>query len=500
MISIITDFLRKNSFIFLCVLAFGIISHGYCYFSMNLSHDSLNFDHTYSANLGRWMHTLVCYSRGIVSPPVLIGFLSLFYISLSAILLNKLFNITSKTLSFLVCGVLVTNFTYTYIAATYIYFLDVSMLAVMFATLSVYIGSNIKSFWSIPLSAMLLMLAIALYQAYLQVFAVLCVLLLIYKFAKNENLNNIFVFISKFLLISILSLSFYYISLKLSVFLFNISFTNDYNSINNAGIYFNIKGLYSSIYSDYFHLPSYKYNLQKFIFVLSIITSLFLLIAILRKQSLPIFRILICFISIIIFIPFASNCVYMISNGLMHNLMKYSYVYIFLVPIILYNLYTDHNEHIKFNEAIKSVIVLPLIVFFFNASIFSNQVYWLKDLQAKASISFMTRVLSQLDSLDGFTPEKRLCFIGSLYNNKYMRYDVPFNIRFLSTGLSPIFSFTYDNYVYIRMISRQNYRNFDDCDAKLLAIQNELNNIPEFPQKGSVIFVDDTAFVKLSNN
>ena len=497
------SFFRNNTYIFLTVFGIGLIAHGYCYFNMNFSHDSLFFDHTYSLYLGRWGQNVIYKLRGEVFPPVLVGTLSLFFLSLAVIIFCKIFEIQNKYVVTLISGVFVTNFSYTYIAATYLFFLDINILALMLALLAVYIckksSNSLFCFSSVPL-----LFSISLYQAYLQVFAVTVVLVIIDEIIKNTKNTDIVKLIVKFSLIGFISLIFYYISLKIIHYFGNVEYSSGYNSINNAGIHLNIIETLKSIYNDYFHLPSYSYRLQKVILIACTFFSIFFIITIGKIKQLNIISIIICFVIYFIALPFASNCVYIISGGLMHALMKYSYSFIFLVPCILYNeyislAYSQNTRKERKHNTVEVILFISLFCFIFNNIIFSNQVYWLKDLQTKASISFMTRVLTQLDNLKNYSPETKTCFAGSVYNNKFISTNSPIKFEKIeTTGLTEYFSFTYSFPAYIQNHLRMNYNIGSDCQNIIGELKNKIDKMPIFPINGSVNLIEGTAIIKIS--
>lgn len=78
------------------------------------------------------------FIRGEFLNPWLIGFISLFLISISVFLIAEIFDINSKVLLVLISGIMTTNLTITAVTATYLYELDYDMCALFFAVFSVY--------------------------------------------------------------------------------------------------------------------------------------------------------------------------------------------------------------------------------------------------------------------------------------------------------------------------------------------------------------------------
>ncbi len=498
--STITDFFKKNSYIFISVFIFGLFAHGYCYFNMNFSHDSLNFDHSYSVELGRWGQNIIYAIRGKIFPPVLVGFISLLFIAFATIIYSKIFEIRNKIICILISGLFVTNFSYTYIAATYIFFLDVNMLAFMFATLAVYITKTYEgALYKFIASSFILMFAVSLYQVYFQVYFTIVVLLFIQEIVKNKPLKDIFKQIVALVLVAFIAGVLYYISLKILNFS-GVEFSNNYNSINRAGLNLNIIKIYHYILKVYGHLPSYNYKVQLIILILLCLYSIYLIVKLCKEYEKNISRITLSILSLIIVLPLASNCVYAISDGLMHSLMKYSYSFIFLVPVTLLSETESSKKIFRIKTLDRHFFVISLLIsiVLFNSVIFSNQVYWQKDLQSKASLSIMTRVLSQLDNTEEYTPKMSTCFAGSYFqNNNILKRDF-LNSKLDNTGITNGLSFTYNNFAYIKNFLRTAIKPHSNCKNFLKNNEKLIDKMPIFPQKGYIFIVDNTAIIKMS--
>lgn len=499
-ISTITDFFKKNSYIFISVLIFGLFAHGYCYFNMNFSHDSINFDHSYSLELGRWGQNIIYAIRGTIFPPVLVGFLSLLFIAFATIIYSKIFEINNKIICILISGLFVTNFSYTYIAATYMFFLDVNMLAFMLATLAVYLVKNYeRSLFNFFASSFILLFAISLYQVYLQVYFAVVVLLFIQEIVKNKPLKDIFKQSIALIVVAFIAVFLYYLSLKILNFS-GVEFSNNYNSINRAGLNLNIIKIYHYILKVYGHLPSYNYKVQLAMLILLCLYSIYLIVNLCKQYGTNIIKITLSILSLIILLPLASNCVYAISDGLMHSLMKYSYSFIFLVPVTLLS-ETESSQKIfslKTLDRHSFVIYLLVSIVLFNSAIFSNQVYWQKDLQSKASLSIMTRILSQLDDTEEYTPKMSTCFAGSYFQNDNILKRDFLNSKLDNTGITNGLSFTYNNFAYINNFLRTAIKPYSNCRNFLKDNEKLIDTMPIFPQKGYIFIVNNTAIIKMS--
>lgn len=506
MITTLIQTIKNHKNIFAYVFAIGIIAHGYAFFNSNFSHDSVFFTHEFDILLGRWMHAVVWFFRGgNIFPSVLIGTISLTALSFAAICYIKLFEIRNKVIMFLVSGVLVTNFSLTYIASTYLFFLDINCIAVLFSILAVYLtvkNEDLNLLARVTLSAIFLTMAIALYQAYLQVFCAFGVIYVFTCLVQNKSCTSVLKDIAALLCVCLLGLALYYFSLKFCSHFLKIEFAHGYNSINNAGFDLNIKGTFQSIYDDLNHLPSYSHKTQKNVLIVLLSFSMAVIAFLKVKLQYSLKKMLCCIICLFALLPFASNCVYMISGGLMHALMKYSYSLIFLVPLNLLSYLGLTYSNIRIYRKAYYLVTALVCIFIYNNVVFSNQVYMRKDYNDKASLSLMTRIVSRLDNLENFTPKTPACLVGNYMFNPYLVHSdfldtSKFNSIIGNAGIDSEFAFTYNPFTYITNFMKFNYTECNVIPDDLFE-NKEVQNMPVFPIKGSVKMIDGRAVVKLS--
>lgn len=106
----------------------------------------------------------------------------------------------------------------------------------------------------------------------------------------------------------------------------------------------------------------------------------------------------------------------------MHDLMKYSYTIVVLVPMLIAINAKNHGVGIsekKWN-VLTGIICSVLSLLIFSNTVFSNQAYLKKELESKSSLAIATRILDRIEQLPKFEPNKtRVCFIGEAFYNPY---------------------------------------------------------------------------------
>jgi len=169
-------------FCFCTVFFWGLLAHAYGFLHSSFSHDVLNAftatprEDALKIEMGRYLVPLYrLLFRGSIVIPWLVGLLGLLWTAMAAVLMVQIFNIRSKLLTFLVCGIMTTNLAYTAQIATYMHEFDCNALGLLFAVFGVYLWNQDKKYVSILGGGLCLMASISLYQAYFAVAVTLIV-------------------------------------------------------------------------------------------------------------------------------------------------------------------------------------------------------------------------------------------------------------------------------------------------------------------------------------
>lgn len=169
-------FSKRVKNIALFPLIFLVLIHGYRYFSPLYSHDSLAFsaqtDAAWKISLGRFMQPIYWKFRGQIAAPYIIGMLTYVWLTLSVYGVSDLLNIRSGVAQFLLAGSMTGSLALVSSNAAYIHESDTFMLALFLSVLAAWICLKSRKKLKI-ITPVLLMISVALYQAYIQVYVVL---------------------------------------------------------------------------------------------------------------------------------------------------------------------------------------------------------------------------------------------------------------------------------------------------------------------------------------
>ena len=439
-------------FVLVSVICFCFVAHGASIFGFNFSHDSLMIfatDQNWQISLGRIFQPYYLKIRGELNSPLLIWSISIINFSLSVFFLSRVFEIKNRIAVVLLSGLVVTSYPFTLIAATYINWLDIFSLALLFSVFSVFMFYRGRLFTSV----LSIVASLGLYQAFFQVVVLLFCLMLLQRISLGRvTVKELFVEIIKIGIVFGLSALCYWLSVKLMLVYHKISMANSYNGLAQMG-FSGMGDMLKNVVLTYEHTFSKLCQPQTYFFRFSRRVTVFLLVlfsimAFFKTYKRNASKWLLVFVLLIIaFIPFGMNLNYFLSKGMEHHLMMFSFVLILVASLIYYD---DFSKFCIFKISGGHVVFVIFSVLLFSNIVFSNHVYQKKELEDKATLSAITRVLDRIESIPSYKPGVTpVVFIGEIANSAVTKYRAGFDRLYDSTGLGGKLSPTYNIYLYI---------------------------------------------------
>lgn len=517
----IVEKLEENNLKFISIVTtiFMIMTHGYVYFNQIFSHDSMKiiywgewlmYD---TVEIGRYIIPLYLLIRGKYYPPFLIGILSIIFMILLIYYLVKIFDIKNKINIALLTGILSTSCTITLLNATYIEYSDMYILSFLLAIISVYLLLKSKMKLRVPLSILLLITSLGIYQTSLPIFVLLIIIYSIIEIIKKKDIKNTLKNFSINMIFGVVASGIYFGIYKLILKIFNVKASTCYNSINETAKYESIKDMikmiinqYKTTYDFIIHPSTYYKTLSIIINTILIILVILFFIVILfnRKNKYSIIHRILVIISLAT-TTFVVNCTYFLSNGVLHQLMIFPMFLLYIIPIIILD--KSQNDNIKEFVCTKSItkkaykyIAVGFALLIVSSIIYSNQVYQKKQMEFEATKLTMNRIVQNIENIDGYEIDKtQVVFIGYLSNGPLSleKKELDYN----SVGLQGKYSLTY----YLNYEQFLNYymgypvKVLNEDKSKEFAEKEEVKNMEPFPSKESCKIVDDVLVIKLSN-
>lgn len=517
----------KFFYAFVCTIVWGIISHGYCYFNITFSHDSLGIyqDADYATSLGRFVQMIYLEKvRGNLFPPFLTGLLSLIFLGCANSIVLHLLELKNKVLVCITCGILTTNVTITLLNATYIHFADIYMLALFFSVIGVYICEQTKLGWFVSAIAICIMLG--LYQPFFQVTTILSFLMIIKKILAKTSANEVLMACIKYALAIISGLILYSIVLRIVLSLTNIQLSNDYNGLNSVGQYSSFSSVIELIIKTYTYTISYflRPRIFRSVFIgkinlLLLLLSLLMIFWIVISKKIYGLNLFIL-AGLLLSTPFVINIVYFISHGVVHLVMIYSFFYTYVFAILLLDMFlkdinsnrdiNDKTENKKMERRGKMAWCFVngiLSVIIFNSIIYANQVYMKKDLEFQTTMITFTRIIDRIEQVKDYKlGETPVAILGSLddsplsKNRWIFSETLDLNNGISDTGLWHDFAVTYYStyQCFFEVILNYPINLMTQEQSKKWEENEIVQDMPVFPETGSCKMIDNVLVVKLS--
>ncbi len=496
---------------------FYLLAHSYRCFSPMFSGDSLLMIHqndsAWQIALGRYMQPFLLLFRGGIASPLLISGLSIIWISYAAYFLVDFLEIKRVFSVVSIVAVMVCNSTVLVANSTFLPYADFYALALFLAVFGVWLIKKEGVVFSI-LGSLSLCISLGIYQSYICVAIALVMILFLFKVVEFSSFKKFYLHACKYLIAFSAAAILYYGLWKIFQKVFNIWTANTYNGLASVGDYsgtsvFNVLAVtYKNVF-NYFMNPETFVTMSFRGVPLSVVwvyiirlCNIFVLGLIViglvkrnRENKSVLWQRLLQGLIVLVF-PLGINFVCIISKGMEHTLMIYAFGLLYVLAVKLFDGQGEHREFKKlwmFNLPWIVVLVAVMIVSWSNI-VYSNQVYLKKDLQDRAMGSLMTRIVYEIESMDGYVPgETPVAFYGTFENSGCVEQTEAFK-DILPYGMGKT-SLTYagTDYAYLTYILNVN------MNLTRVGDNNEMiRQMPVYPTHGSVAFVDGILVVKIS--
>ena len=518
---------KKILYISVSTIIIWMITHGYRFMNNLYTCDSLlevfQDDIAFQRSLGRFMHPLVMVLRGCITSPWLICVISIAFMIASVYFTADILKIENPILILILEGILICNNTMVSSVAGFLPWVDVYVCSLALAVLGVWLFQKEKWVYLI-LGCVSFICCMGFYQAYIDVAIALFVFISIVELAENKETKKVLINILKRLGGLAVSGVAYFIIHKIVCKVHHINETASYHGLSEVGNYSDTS-LLSVVLDTYQKFIKFFWRQETFsstilmgikvstaweillkgCLIASVIIIIVGLILLNKKNRIPFVHIILQIIAIAI-MPMALNFVCFLSKGVEHELMIYSFffVYVFAVAIIgkaIGRKAIEGKAPEKNSIAGKNInkyvylLTLHLIFFIWNGIVYANQVYFRIDMQDQAALSIATRIIDDIEDYEGYEPGVTpVKFVGALDQSDYMLPVI--YLRDITVNGNRNTPFTYD-------ISLPYYLQLY-MDVKINASYEEIpedfiNGMPNYPNKDSMKYYNGTLVVKVAD-
>lgn len=253
-------------------------------------------------------------------------------------------------------------------------------------------------------------------------------------------------------------------------------------------------------FKDYFFkVTGYNTNVMKNVYWIILILSIVSII-IYIVNSRPFWGSLLLTIPCVLILPLALNAIYLVSFGLMHQLMIFAFGIALLVPFVFLNITNNNriNEYIK--KSIRVILVCLISFVSIENVIYANGAYTYKKLVYDNTALHAQTIWKDINSIDGYVEgETQVVFMGDFQKSKVAYISSvgeKYNGVLTGSSTSAItYDITVNNYFYAILGRDMSIAN-DDANIQ----ENEQYiNMPVYPSSGYCKMIDGIVYVKISN-
>ena len=512
---------KKNLFIttILSTLTFFILAHGYRFTNPLFSGDSLlmihQTDSAWEIALGRFVQPILVFLRGGLTNPFLISILSTFWIALSAYYIVDLFDFKRVISVVFVTAVMTCNSTVLVTSSSFISYADFYCFALFCSVLGVWLLKKGKLPY-IVLGILAFVVSLGTYQAYISVAIALVMIHFLLNITDFLTFKDMIKQGMKYVIPFIIAALLYLITWKLFQIIFGIWTANTYNGLSSVGdfsdisIWSVIAKTYGNVFDYFFYpetfttVPFRGISLSIFwtyiIRLFNAATLIVLVWSFIKKNlvSKTTWWQRIVQLLILLLLPMGLNFVCLISKGTEHTIMIYAFCLVYILAIRIAE--SDTTQATDASTLQKSCIPWFAVLVFvavlsWSNIVFSNQVYLKRDLQEQATLSLMTRIVYSIESTEGYVPGVTpVALSGSFENTPSIPEMEAFkDVRPYGMGKSSL-TYVGTDYAFLT--------HFMNVNMNLTRINGDLEAVkqmPVYPAKGSVAFVDGILVVKIAN-
>ena len=497
---------------YVCVFGFVVFwylfAHGYRFSNNMFAHDALlqiyQDDSAWQIALGRVLQPILIFLRGGLCNPWLLSVCALLWLSLSVYLVVDLLEVRKLVSIAVISGVMACNAVLTSLNASFLPWVDFFMLSLFLAVAGVWLCR--KGTWKcFCLGTILLAAAMGIYQAYICVSIVLVIFLLIRETQKETELKG---FMKKVLYYcgSLLAAALlYYLMWQTIRRIFGIWVADSYNGLASLGDYtetsiFSTIGLayrktfYYLTHPDIFVTMTFRGRSLSVVWKYllcgaNILAAAGLIFSLVRKNMEKRKRLwqYLFQVMLLLVLPAAVNFVCIISKGNDHILTLYALVLPYVYAIAL--------AEEKGGVWVRAAVLLSVLCIVWSNVVYANQTYLKRELQERAVTSFMTRIVTDMEEMEGYesgiTP---VAFCGPFGSSPYLQ-EMEGLEELLPYGMTktPLtYTGTEEAFIRYELAVPINYTRVSWEDPEVVSM-------PTYPNEGSIAYVGDVLVIKISN-
>ena len=494
------EFKRNAVLVLVSTVVCSFAAHGFLFTNELFSHDSISYftyatgSFSFYTSIGRFVIPVYELIKGDVAAPWLIGMLFILWMTLTSLVVTQLLKIRSAVGLILTGGLLCTNVALTLTGATYIYCMDEYAFALFTATAAAWFFTRGR-WWILP-GVAVLVLSLAVYQAYFTVAACFCFLVILQRLIHGDRFRTVLLAGIQYLIVLAVSFLTYYGVWTWICQTTGVAKRRVDESLLAGGGLEQIITLVKDANVKYlrflFDGSGVLGHLMVCVHALLVLVLVWKLIHILLSKTL-FWGNKVLLIGLICLIPTAFNSASILLAGSATQLMTFAWE----LPYLLLVLCLDPIEKKSCSAVLRVVSIVVLCCVLWQHTVYANQVYMKKELDHTATVALASRIIDRIELTEGYLPgETPVAFVGRLDRNTYLNHGRDeFAELDHTVGLWSDYSATYNLGRYLT--DYLNYPLVWDTETDFSQYE-EVQSMPAFPSVDGIRMIDGTVVVKLS--
>ena len=516
-------------FVFGCVVVFGLMAHAFGFLNLNLNHDYVTeyslFGVTgWKLTIGRFMMPVVGVVLGeYVTMPWFSGVFALIMIALSVYLILKMFNLKRRWHVAVLSGLLVTNLAITALAASYMGDMVSDMFGLLLAVGAAYLWCKMRKkikIGNLISCIVLVTLSTGCYQSHLSITIVLIIIKLVEDLLDGESAKEVSKRGLRGALPVLIGAVLYFVIANAVSVVNGLSLASGTtNSLSN--VWMQDSSILSRIFNTYVYvlwalfapaispipvsdniLPFSRVTWHTYaVCAINVFVLLFLVVSLIvyvrkvkMKTSARVLILVLLFI-----MPFLANVMHFLS-GYSHILMQLPFVLYYLLFIVVVQKIDMASWASGFLKKVACYLAISTMVIVLVQVEYSNVIYTKKEIESKATLSTMTRMLSLIEEQDNYVfGETIVCPVGTDWATQVTLKEMENLAKVTGAESSSAISYQGAYSAYFQNVLLHPVNMCTTGQVQDIEVSDEYKEMKSFPDKDSIKTINDMIVIKMSD-
>ncbi len=460
-------------------------------------------------DLGRWLLTYAAGISSFFSLPVVNGLLSLFFLSLTGMVIVRMFHLQNKCCVILVCGLLVT---FPSVACTFSYMFtaDAYYLSCLLAALAAYLAVHENRNWFWIAGAVCLCCSAGIYQAYLTFVLLLLLLYFILALLQPARYSDkqIISLLLRCVLMLGAGMGAYYLLLTAALRTKQTTLSS-YQGISQStapGLS-DIGARLRLVYEDFFRLfkPGQMLAFNRWMLVALCVCLLlpavlaFVMYCHGRLYTNPLRTVLL--LLCIVAAPLCANTIYLISSEVnYHILMRHCWCLLFIAPAVFFEKAAPLFSLTR-RRLLEWICVAALSLAVWNYVLLTNTAYFNMNFRYEKTYALCMKIMDRIEQSDDYDSDRPLAFIGD-YSKTYKMEPAENLLSFMVGTKGPrVFGGASRAYLpFFQNCLGEDITVVTPEEEEALKATPAFQEMPRFPHDGSIRVIDGVTVIKLNDD